>query len=211
MSNEDVVGLSMKNLKLKGIPALGLIKQFPNLKFLQFDKCGLEKLTKRDLMGFDHIRGLWLPNNNIVCLEDGLFENVQGIRYLCFFRNCLKYIDPNVLTPLKNLTDANFQQNTCINKIYQNGNKEQYDELIKEIIVKCQKNVEMDSASASNLEMITLRDEIKRLKEQNAILQTRVKMLEEKNENSKIIARLECLEQVFSDFQIRLSSLDGYN
>ncbi|KAL7050345.1 hypothetical protein ACKWTF_004048 [Chironomus riparius] len=209
MTNLDVRGLMIDNIKnLKKIP-FGLTKVFPNLIYLQIRRCGLTSLTKRDLFGLEHLKGLWLPENNIVSLDADVFENCQGLKFLSLHKNKLKFISSDVFKPLKNLSDANFCENTCIDKNYLSGNKEQLNELLEEILKKCQKTVDGCEIDESKLEIMSLKKEIFHLKNHCAELQNKIKAIEEqKDGNGDIMSRLNLLEQIMSDMQIRMKMIE---
>ncbi|XP_070489794.1 leucine-rich repeat-containing protein 15-like [Chironomus tepperi] len=209
MTNADVRGLSVDSVRnLKRIP-YGLTKVFPNLIYLQIRRCGLTSLTKRDLIGLEHLQGLWLPENDIVSLEADVFENCQGLKYLCLLKNKLKFISSDIFKPLKNLTDVNFSENTCIDKNYLGGNKDQLNAMIEEILKKCQKTVNGNEIDESKLEIISLKKEIFQLKNQCAALENKVNELElQKNVNPGILSRIDLLEQVISDMQIRMTMME---
>lgn len=209
LTNEDVIGVIIENNKLERIP-YGLTKHFPKLQYLQIRKCGLKTLSKTDLVEFDQLRGLWLPDNDISILDNGTFDNQQGLRYLCFFQNRLKFIGSEVLKPLKNLTDANFLQNTCINKDYKNGNKEQFNALIEEIIKKCQQTTSLNDRDEAVLESIEHTREIKRLNERILHLENSLINLEQTcAANNQANARIDKLEKIISDMQLRLPTVHG--
>lgn len=211
MTNQDVRGLSFESIKsLKKIP-YGLTTVFPNLIYLQIRKCGLASLTKRDLIGLEHLQGLWLPENDIVSLDADVFENCQGIRLLCFYKNKLKFVDSDVFKPLKNLTDANFCENTCIDKNYLQGNKDQLNALMEEILKKCQKTVNGNEIDENKLEIIGLKKEIMQLKNYCAALENKIKAFEiQKNGNAAVISRIGVLEQLVSDLQIRMTIIENH-
>jgi len=205
MTNNDVRGLLVDNVKnLTKIP-YGLTKVFPNLIYLQIRRCGLTGLSKRDLIGLEHLQGLWLPENEIVSLEGDVFENCQGLKFLCFNKNKLKFISSDIFKPLKNLTDANFCENTCIDMNYLGGNKDQLNALYEEILRKCQKTIDGNDIDESKLEIISLKKEICQLKSHCTSLENRISAFEaNKNGNADLISRIETLERVMSEIRMTI-------
>lgn len=96
-------------------------------------------IHKEDFLDLGKLRGLWLSENLLTSLPPGIFDNVQGIKHLSLYKNHLKYIDEDVLKPLKQLERANFADNTCIDMTYDKDKDPplKLQELIKEITQKC--------------------------------------------------------------------------
>lgn len=210
MTNSDVGGFLVDNVKnLKRIP-YNLTKIFPNLIYLQIRRCGLTSLTKRDLIGLEHLQGLWLPENDIVSLDADVFENCQGIRRLCFYKNKLKFISSDIFKPLKSLIDANFCENTCIDMNYLDGNKEQLNALYEEILIKCQQTINGNDIDESKLELIQLKKEISQLKNHCAALENKISAMEaNKCGNADLIQRIETLELVMSVMRMEMPSTNA--
>jgi Leucine rich repeat len=135
-SCQDVIGLMIDRIPSIDKFPKGFGYIFPNLIYIQIRRCGLTMLSAEDFIDVSHLRGLWVPENHIVALKKDVFTNVQGLQYLCFYRNKLKYIHKDVLAPLKNLRAANFGENTCIDFNY-TGEEGGYEKLIIEIATKC--------------------------------------------------------------------------
>lgn len=138
-SNASVVGLSMRNVKnIQKFPR-GFGQKFPNLKYLEIDDSAITQLRKEDFLYLGHLQGLWMPRNPIVSLPGDLFSNVQGLRFISFHKNKLKYIGHDLLKPLKSLKSANFEENTTIDFNYEDhkNGTEGLAMLNKEIATKC--------------------------------------------------------------------------
>lgn len=171
-TNQSVVGLSIRNQgHLQKFPR-GFGDIFPNLKYFEIEKSSITLLYKEDFRGLEHLQGLWLPRNPIISIPTDLFENVQGLRYLSFADNKLKYIGHDILKPLKNLQVANFRDNTTID-FYYDGSPDKLIALQNEIVDKCcsVKSMKKDVSNNKNSELEKrvqqLEMEVKKQKSEN--------------------------------------------
>lgn len=201
--NSTVVGVSIrKQSTLNKFPrGFGLI--FPNMKYLEIDTSAITVLERGDFVHMAHLQGLWMPNNPIVSLPNDLFANVQGLRYLSFHKNKLKYIGLDLLKPLKNLKLANFEGNTTIDISY-NGQQDELDNLNREIAMKCMapKATPLTAASPDSVKVVQLE---KRLQ----FLETKVKKLETENSiQAAKLAQVAALSQMVEIMQSRVESLE---
>lgn len=135
--NVQVVGFSIRNATNMDKFPREIGKIFPNLKYFEIDGSSIKMLSREDLGYLGHLQGFWMPRNPIVTLMSDLFLNVQGLRFVSFHQNKLKYIGADILLPLKNLVRANFRENTTIDSTYDNGGEEKLAALNKEIAIKC--------------------------------------------------------------------------
>ncbi|KAG5677332.1 hypothetical protein PVAND_007100 [Polypedilum vanderplanki] len=179
MTNRDVIGVIIdRQPELKKFPR-GFAKVFPNIRYMQINRCSITTLTCEDFKDLGHLQGLWMSENSIEQLPNNLFVNVQGIQYLSFYRNKLKYIGEHLLTPLKNLKAANFEGNTCINVSYKDENINELQKLKDEIKAKCVYSTENYSSNSNLLNRVTtMEQEIKRLQNDNREKDARIKQLE---------------------------------
>ncbi|CRK99745.1 CLUMA_CG013076, isoform A [Clunio marinus] len=122
-SDEDVEAIYFMNTTLNYFPQ-GLNKNFPNLKAVGIDICGLKSITRRDLDGLENIQMLWCDNNKITSLPDNLFENMNKLIYISFCFNDLQFMSPELLKPiLKNgLKFVDFSRNRSIDAGFSDSN-----------------------------------------------------------------------------------------
>lgn len=201
--NFSVVGVSIrKQLSLNKFPrGFGLV--FPNLMYLEIDTSAIAALDREDFVHMAHLQGIWMPNNPIVSLPNDLFANVQGLRFLSFHKNKLKYIGHDLLKPLKNLKLANFEGNTTIDISY-NGKQEELDNLNREIALKCMapKASSLTEASRESIKVMQLEKRVQ-------LLETKVKKLETGNSmQTAKLAQVAALSQMVAIMQSRVESLE---
>lgn len=204
-SNRSVVGISIRNqTHIQQFPR-GFGEVFPNLKYFEVDNASITMLSKEDFSDLGHLQGLWMPRNPIVVLPSDLFANVQGLRFLSFHKNKLKYIGHDILKPLKNLERANFCENTTIDMSY-NGGPDQLAALNREIATKC------IQPSSMALDSSPVLDKINELVKRIESLELRCKKLElEKRLQAAEIARLVGIPTTVEDLQRRVGELEVRN
>lgn len=200
-NNEDVIGFSIrKSPNLKMFPR-EVGKIFPNLKYFEIDNSSITTLTREDLLNFGHLQGLWMPKNHIVSLDSDLFVNVQGLRFLSFRQNKLKYVGANILTPLLNLQSANFCENTTIDKSFNDGDEE-LAEMNKEIAIKCAFPAESETLTAPNM--------VVDLQKRVDLLELKIRKLEsEKEMQSAKLAQVSALSTMVEILQARMDVFEN--
>jgi hypothetical protein len=105
----------------------GIATFFPKIEWLQMHFTGLKKITKEDLKPFPHLKIFWFHNNQI---DGDLFQFNPKLTHIFLNSNKTKHVGANLLNSLKNLEEAEFSSNFCINKEAENKNK--IPELIRE-------------------------------------------------------------------------------
>lgn len=202
-NDSTVCGVSIrKQSSLDKFPrGFGLV--FPNMKYLEIDNSSIAVLERGDFVSLAHLHGLWMPNNPIVSLPNDLFMNVQGLRYLSFHKNKLKYIGHDLLKPLKNLKLANFEGNTTIDLSY-HGKEEQLEQLNREIAEKClaQKATPLTAASPDSTRVLQLEKRVQFLEKQVKKLEAESSILSAK------LAQVTALSQMMDVMQSRVNSLE---
>jgi Leucine-rich repeat (LRR) protein len=114
-SNDDVTSLLMDTRNLPKFPK-NIEKFFPNLKVFEIFKSGLTKISSDDLMQFPNLVVLRLSYNKLTTLDGDLFINNPKLQLIYLSYNKITSIGPNILAPLKDLKEAWFSFNTCIDK-----------------------------------------------------------------------------------------------
>lgn len=111
--------MEFKNVILTNIPKHDiLLAHAPNLVELSISFSSLRDIAKHDLYGLAQLKTLRLNNNLIEYLPGNLFEFTPNLVSVDFMRNQIKYIDPNILVPLKSLTYFNLIGNSHIDALY---------------------------------------------------------------------------------------------
>lgn len=176
-----MVGVIIDNIKHIVYFPRGFGLTFPNLKYFQVRRCSLKMIKKEDFLDLGNLQGLWLPENQLVSLPNDIFTNVQGLRYLCFYKNHLKYIGSDILRPLKQLERANFSDNTCININYDKEKDPEMLKRLKEAIANdCQPPVPSLMRERSNEldnRVLSLENEVRALKAENQLLTIKVALI----------------------------------
>lgn len=109
---------------------------FPHLEVLAIHLSGLKTLEQSDLRPFTELKFLDLYINQIASISNDLFDSNPELRSVRFYSNKLKLVGPNILNKLRKLTEADFENNICINK-YAN-NPERIQELKILLAAQCQ-------------------------------------------------------------------------
>lgn len=193
-SNRTVVGISIRNeTQLQKFPR-GFGEIFPNLKYFEIDNSSITMLRREDFLDLGHLQGLWLPRNPIVALPNDLFMNIQGLRYISFHKNKLKYIGKDILKPLKNLERANFEENTMIDMSY-NGGADNLAALNNEIALKCISPGPMKITNASSNTIADMQKHIQSL-------ELRVQKMD--SDNKTLTAKLNHVSEMMDIIQARM-------
>ena len=114
-SDGDVEGLWILQTKVFFFPR-GLHSNFPNLKNLTINDCGLQEISKRDINGLNDLVSLSLRNNKLKSLPDNLFTNTPKLIYINLSGNKINEMSTKLFEPLtkENLVFANFKDNPSI-------------------------------------------------------------------------------------------------
>lgn len=133
--NEDVKKLFVKKQSCHYLP-LNIGSHFINLETLYIMNSNVQHLLDGDLDGLTNLRVFDVSHNPIQQLGENFFKGHDTIEVISFYDCHLKMIHPSSLNPLKNLREAHFQQNVCID-IHGDDISEMQD-LKAEIADKCQ-------------------------------------------------------------------------
>lgn len=203
--NKSVVGISIRNqTHIQKFPR-GFGKIFPNLKYFEIDNSSITNLFKEDFFDLGHLQGLWMPRNPIVALPNDLFMTVQGLRYISFHKNKLKYIGHDILKPLKNLERANFLENTTIDKAFNNGGEEDLAALNREIATKCVVPKPTTKGLTSDAD-----NRVNELEKRVQFLEVKINKMEmEKNMQAAQLTQVSGLSQMVEILQNRVADLEN--
>lgn len=120
-NNNDVLKLNIQRQRCEYLPK-GLEKLFPNLEGLRIASSGLKILRQSDVSVFLNLRNCDVFNNRLTTLDADLFARNPNLEYLYFGSNIIEQVGRNILSPLKNLKKANFDDNTCIRFVAETSN-----------------------------------------------------------------------------------------
>lgn len=87
---------------------------FPYLTSLRWFRTNLDVITKEDLEPFPSLKVLYLPVNQIVVLGGDLFSKTPELRWISFIQNQIEQVGHDLLTDLKDMERAFFNENPCI-------------------------------------------------------------------------------------------------
>lgn len=117
-TNNDVKFLRINDQPIKFIPR-NLHKLFPNLSFLTVARCGIEKLSKEDLIGLEKLEYLNSTGNLLTTLPDNLFEGNKQLRLLTLDSNKLERLSSKLLIPVEStLEHVDFRKNVRIDSYF---------------------------------------------------------------------------------------------
>ena len=139
-TNRDVTGLTLIGKKVEQFPR-GIRSFFPFLTRLQIRDCGLKEISRRDLLGLENLKILYLLRNKLKTLPDDLFENMSNLEAIIFRNNEITTMSSKLFKPLnkKILIWADFKHNPSIDYCFKsdNGNTS-LDVLLKKIDKSCE-------------------------------------------------------------------------
>lgn len=99
-SNEDVTHLRIVSKPVKIFPR-NLISFFPNLLEVTIIDCGLETISRQDLVGLENLECLNIIVNQIKSLPDDLFADMRNLREIYFSSNSVEYISSRIFEPIE--------------------------------------------------------------------------------------------------------------
>ena len=139
-TNRDVEGLSFFGKKVEQFPR-GIQNFFPILTCLQIADCGLKKIARRDLLGLENLKFLFLNQNKLKALPDNLFKNMSKLEELDFSGNKITRMSSNLFKPLNKeiLNLADFRGIPSIDYRYKSDDGEtSLDVLLRKIDESCE-------------------------------------------------------------------------
>lgn len=93
----------------------GMEKFFKNLKGIIIWHTLLKEIHQEDLKPYPNLNNLYLSDNDIEIIEDGLFEYNLDLEVIIFEKTKLIHIGPTVFSHLTKLTTLFFNGNKCTN------------------------------------------------------------------------------------------------
>lgn len=121
-SMKDVTAIQIQCIELKTFPSY-LAAINPLIEILSINSCGIEQVSKYDLIGFKNLKQLSLNGNELTILPEDLFEYSPKLEYLSLYGNRIEQIGTNLLQPLRNIEYVNLKMNTNIDECYKRGNE----------------------------------------------------------------------------------------
>lgn len=120
-NNSKVKVLKVSEIKMTAFPR-NLLKTFPSMMSLQITDCGIEQISREDLIGFGDIEKLDMSFNKLKSLPDDLFADMPKLRFIKFASNKIETLSSKLLDPIKlNLDFADFRDNSKINHYFFHG------------------------------------------------------------------------------------------
>lgn len=121
IGNQFVNGNEIKAFHIHDSPSCfyipyGVHEFFANIEVLTVNFCGLKTVTKEDLKPLQHLRGLYLQNNELSSLSHDLFSHNPNIEEINLCDNKLQNVAVGVFKPLKNLRKVEILRNLCIDE-----------------------------------------------------------------------------------------------
>ena len=96
--------------------SLDVSKFFVSLETFYFMKSNVQHLLNGDLAGLNQLKVFDVSHNSIEVLGPNFFDGHETIEIISFFDCNLKSIHPSALMSLKNLKEAHFQENVCVDQ-----------------------------------------------------------------------------------------------
>jgi BTB/POZ domain len=98
-------------------------RSFLNLKVVQIFNCGLEEITRKDLVGLESLEGLYLHGNKLRSLPTNLFIGMRKLNSISICDDRLYYVSSKMLQPIakNDFKLVKFSRNSKIDALYQPG------------------------------------------------------------------------------------------
>ncbi|XP_070501439.1 uncharacterized protein [Chironomus tepperi] len=134
-SNDDVVAFRAINKTTLYFPR-GLHRFFENLQAIYLEHGRLKEIHQADFSRHKDLKALYLGNNDIEVLEDGLFEYNVNLEFISFWGSNIFHIDEGAFRNLNKLTHLWLNYNKCSTKWVSND-ADEVGLLIKELGMTC--------------------------------------------------------------------------
>jgi hypothetical protein len=147
MRNADVRGLMIVQQRdLEKFPK-GLERHFHHLMGIDFEDCGITKISSDDLKPFKELLQINLSGNRLTELAHDLFQFNPKLKKIDFSGNSIMHIGHEIFKNLAHLNMVNMKDNSCTGDNSYATKKEEIKELEWELSVECPPTLEMLSNS----------------------------------------------------------------
>ncbi|CAH1733810.1 unnamed protein product [Chironomus riparius] len=147
MRNADVRGLMIVQQRdLQKFPK-GLERHFHHLIGIDFEDCGLTKISSDDLMPFKELLQINLSGNRLTELPNDLFQFNPKLKKIDLSGNLIMHVGLEIFNNLQHLTMINMHDNACTSDNAYATKKEELKELVWELSVECPPTLDMLSSS----------------------------------------------------------------
>lgn len=211
MSSQDALGLLTESNKIHFFPT-GIDKFLPNLLTIEFINCHMKEIHQADLKPFDKLKVLYLSENDIEILEDGLFDYNQELVKVNLNRNRIKIIEFDVFSYMRKLTFILVLYNPCFKPEDQKNDYEliNANKMIQLLNWRCKKpeylSVKFEMKEISENVMRTHKDLAVLLQ----LIGAKSEMMKEQTNQIKVLkTELEKLKESLKTFRILLLSQCG--
>lgn len=117
-NNAKVQVLKVSEVKLDEFSKF-LLETFPSMTSLQINDCGIDKISREDLIGFGNIEELDMSFNKLKTLPDDLFADMPKLRWIKFASNKIDTLSSKLLEPIALILEsADFRNNSKLNHYY---------------------------------------------------------------------------------------------
>jgi Leucine-rich repeat (LRR) protein len=122
-SDADVVFVTFLRSSLEKVPP-AVIKQFPNLNFLDLSFTGITKAEENFIEDCGKLRSLELSGNDISSINEGFLDTCKQLRNLWIDNNLISSISPwNILfSGSKQLSVFSLFSNPCVDESFTSTN-----------------------------------------------------------------------------------------
>lgn len=147
MRNADVRGLMIVQQRdLEKFPK-GLERHFHHLMGIDFEDCGLTRISSEDLRPFKELLQINLSGNRLTELPHDLFQFNPKLKKIDFSSNLILHVGLEIFNNLPHLSMVNMRENSCTADNSYATKKEELKELEWELSVECPPTLEMLSNS----------------------------------------------------------------
>jgi len=112
-TNSEVYAFDIRQKLVNYFPK-GVEKTFPSLQLILVRDSHLKVISREDLKPFTSLYVLDLEGNDLIILEDGLFDFNPSLYWVSFLYNQILHVDLNVFDKLGSLTTLTFTNNKCL-------------------------------------------------------------------------------------------------
>lgn len=177
-SKKNVIWMYFEDIPLGFVPK-NLDRKFPNIKFVSFWRCGIEKISRNDLNGLENVEYIDFQLNQLRMLPDNLFADMKKLREIRFADNKLEWLSSKLLRPIEaTLEVADFRNNTKIDEYFDRQYKCFNDlaELKRIIDVNCLPTLCLESSTVQGSHAVKVFEKLHRFKITNEFSDFTIKL-----------------------------------